>query len=79
MFPVTCNTGRAPDITGLKALCSSGAYVSKVCFLSWGRKFGVPYVLERNKNRVVSGAKSSDGQSFTLGENEIYDLACWDS
>lgn len=53
--------------------------MSKVCFLSWGRKFGVPYVLERNKNRAVSGAESSDGQSFTLGENEIYDLACWDS
>lgn len=73
-------TGRTPDIIGVMALCFSGACVSNVCFpLSWTRKFGVPDVLERSKNRVVSGAGSSDGQSFTLGENEIYDLACWDS
>lgn len=39
--------------------------------------FGVPNVLERNQNRVVSWAESPDGQSSTVGENDIYDLACW--
>lgn len=34
---------------------------------------------ETRKNRAVSGAESSDGQSFIFGENEIYDLAYWDS